>query len=509
MQVRIRKAGAVLLAACVTLTGAKQLHAQTTTLPEGLREVVHRNAPFIVHETFNSVDPVGGSDHMLRVDFDGTTFGPGKAATAASRTASVDRTAVAYFSVVESGYSSDKGYFFLGYYWYHPRDNGADFVDPFGIGRSDPGHEHDMEGAILLVKKSAYFPYGSPIDVLTQAHGELIPYITQQTVIPNNTATGSPAYGYVSFWYDARNGFQRPVIAVRGRNHGTHVPQPCTPGGSQYAGPDLNYGIYGNTQNGTVYQACIHDGYQWLLYAPVNPFETGQVLSIDYRQGWAWYQLNELFTSPIWTARMQNQQLFAGTAVNLVNGGAAWDAYHSYIDPNQANPPWQWQGGGGCQNHIGGAYCWYSFGVDGTASYNEPTHWPVSPSYGRLLTDPAAEMGMRFTSLPDLGEPYRYNPYVTSPPNYYASGPPLSVGISGPNTVPPRSSEEWTALPTGGTAPYSYQWSGALSGTSQTVRGVVASSQPLYLDVWDSAGAHIFTSIYVTVDQCLDPKNPC
>jgi hypothetical protein len=118
-------------------------------------------------------------------------------------------------------------------------------------------------------------------------------------------------------------------------------------------------------------------------------------------------------------------------------------------------------------------------------------------------------MGMRFTSLPNLNEPYRYNPYVTSPPKYYASGPALSVSIDGPNTVAPTSAEEWTALPAGGTPPYTYQWSGALSGSAQMVGGVVSTSQPLYLDVWDGAGAHIMTSIYIEVDSCLDPHNPC
>jgi hypothetical protein len=438
---------------------------------------------------------------MLRVDFDGRTYGPGKAVTAASYIAIVDRTATAYFSVVESGYASDKGYFFLGYYWYHPKDNGSVL---------DSGHEHDLEGAMFLVKKSAYLPYGTLVLALTQAHGELVPYYTSQSPIQYG-AVGSPYLGVVNFWPDPRNGTQRPVLVVRARNHGTHAPQTCNASGQ---GSENGFGIFWNAQPS--YTACIHSGNQWILYEPNWLFNGGgSSLDIGTRSGNAIYQLSELYTSPIWTDRGQYQDLFSGGYAPLTNSDGGFLSFYSLTDPNQANPPWQWRGGGGCFTKtvyfIGqGTGCWYGYDVDGEYDADIPQHWPVSPSYGRLLTDPAAEMRMRFTGLPDLGEFYRYNPYVTAPPNYYASGPPLtSISIAGPNTVPPRVNNQWTATVSGGTPPYAYRWSGAASGTAQSVTGAPATSQPLYLDVWDSAGGHLLTSLYITVDQCLDPHNPC
>lgn len=164
--------------------------------------------------------------------------------------------------------------------------------------------------------------------------------------------------------------------------------------------------------------------------------------------------------------------------------------------------------GGGCQQHIGGAYCWYSFGVDGTSNYNDPTHWPVSPTYGRLLTDPAAEFGMRFSNLPQLDQPYRYNPYVPSPPNYDGP-PPLSASISGPSVLASGEQGTWTAVAKFGVPPYTYQWSGALTGSGQSVSGYLSSSDDLFLDVWDSAGQHAVSQMYIYYTGCPGTAISC
>lgn len=513
MPVRLQLGLAVLVLLVSLGAGAT---AQTTSVPSGLRSVVYRDAPYVIAETFLSANPVGGSDHMLRVDFDGSTYGPGKAANGANRALIGDRTATAYFSAVESGFTSGDGYFFLGYYWYHPRDNGASVQDPFTIGHEDPGHEHDMEGVMFLVKKSPYLPFGTVIHAITQAHGEMVPYINPyQTTVPNTGSNGSPAYGYIEHWDDLRYGSQRQVAVVRGRNHGTHMPQACTPGASPFGQLDFGYGMKLDNPGG-VYTACIHDGYEWILYRPMmeealvpsTGLPQADVIPLDTTRGVYAYQLLELSQSPIWAQRLISGDLLNGTTLTGWGGFAGKETFYSLIDPGQANPPWQWQGGGGCQQHIGGAYCWYSFGVDGTSNYNDPTHWPVSPTYGRLLTDPAAEFGMRFSNLPQLDQPYRYNPYVPSPPNYDGP-PPLSASISGPSVLASGEQGTWTAVAKFGVPPYTYQWSGALTGSGQSVSGYLSSSDDLFLDVWDSAGQHAVSQMYIYYTGCPGTAISC
>ncbi len=78
--------------------------------------------------------------------------------------------------------------------------------------------------------------------------------------------------------------------------------------------------------------------------------------------------------------------------------------------------------------------------------------------------------------------------------------PLLTVQISGPTGVPYNTSGTWSpsfGLP--GTSPYTYQWTGILSGTASSITGVPAASGYLYLEVWDSAGHTAVASLYVTV----------
>ena len=82
---------------------------------------------------------------------------------------------------------------------------------------------------------------------------------------------------------------------------------------------------------------------------------------------------------------------------------------------------------------------------------------------------------------------------VPSPP------PPMSASIAGPSEVKPNQSWcFWAANTSGGTPPYSYNWSGVLSGTGATVTGAVNSSGRLYLLVTDSNGQQRSPSKYIT-----------
>ena len=117
---------------------------------------------------------------------------------------------------------------------------------------------------------------------------------------------------------------------------------------------------------------------------------------------------------------------------------------------------------------------------------------------GALLGGAATELAARFPFLPDLWQPARFNPYIANPPDYNV--PPLSVGISGPTMVTEGQEDTWGAVVTGGTGPYTYEWSGGLTGYGQTVTGSPSESD-LYLDVWDSAGHHSAVSIYIRINQ--------
>jgi hypothetical protein len=195
----------------------------------------------------------------------------------------------------------------------------------------------------------------------------------------------------------------------------------------------------------------------------------------------------------MWIYSNTSPLLFAG-AQPLFNGGyAGFAAFNSTAKPNASNPPWQWDGSYSCPHHD----CWYRFSEDGTIGHEDQISFPVS-SPGSLLVTPNNEVGMRFTGLPQLDAPVRYNPYTIIQPNYFANNQ-LSVSISGPAYVSDLMTNTWTAQVSGGTAPYTYSWSGALGSTSSSVTGSLPTSDVLYLDVWDSSGQHVATSFAVTV----------
>ena len=62
----------------------------------------------------------------------------------------------------------------------------------------------------------------------------------------------------------------------------------------------------------------------------------------------------------------------------------------------------------------------------------------------------------------------------------------------------------WQPIASGGVPPYSYQWSGALSGTGISVTGSISSSSALNLTVTDSFQNQKFTSLAITVDEEIE-----
>ena len=84
----------------------------------------------------------------------------------------------------------------------------------------------------------------------------------------------------------------------------------------------------------------------------------------------------------------------------------------------------------------------------------------------------------------------------------YANVPRMHpVSWSGPSTVKPSDVCVWEAETLGGRQPYSYSWSGVLTGSGRTISGSISSSGWLYLDVDDSAGETKSYQAFVTVDS--------
>ncbi len=79
---------------------------------------------------------------------------------------------------------------------------------------------------------------------------------------------------------------------------------------------------------------------------------------------------------------------------------------------------------------------------------------------------------------------------------------PLVGWIQGPTDVRPRDRFcVWQAMVSGGIPPYSYAWSGVLSGSNWYVGGAISRSGWLYLTVTDSDGRQDTDGMYITLNQ--------
>jgi hypothetical protein len=92
----------------------------------------------------------------------------------------------------------------------------------------------------------------------------------------------------------------------------------------------------------------------------------------------------------------------------------------------------------------------------------------------------------------------------------FAAGPPsipLTAQIGGPTELEPNEPCTWQALVTGGTPPYTYSWSGALSGSNSWVSGSLSTSSNLFLTVTSSDSQQSSPSLSIAVfsgaNECL------
>jgi len=79
--------------------------------------------------------------------------------------------------------------------------------------------------------------------------------------------------------------------------------------------------------------------------------------------------------------------------------------------------------------------------------------------------------------------------------------PPLSVEILGDEDVAPYEDCSWEANRSGGVPPFSYQWWGALSGSTTYVDGSLSESSYLWLAVTDSWSQTDTAQIFIAVDE--------
>jgi len=83
--------------------------------------------------------------------------------------------------------------------------------------------------------------------------------------------------------------------------------------------------------------------------------------------------------------------------------------------------------------------------------------------------------------------------------------PSLSVSIVGDEDIPPNEDCAWQAIVSGGTSPYSYNWWGALTGSTEIIEGSLSESSYLWVEVTDALSQADTAQILIWVDEEFDP----
>lgn len=479
-------------------------------ITQRLSDVVRYNAPMIVEET-HAICQFGLPcarkqtderewpmvNHLIPVDFDGNLLGSDNLEHL-DHDYVVKQQPGAYYSIMETGTGDSDGYFYIGYYFYHGRDGGAFFLGAY----QDEGHEHDMEGVLLVVQKRPYTPYGVLVLAMTEAHGALIPFgVPGEVDFAHNLNRGGVGSwgGQVESWRDDVFGISRPVVAIRAGTHGTYMAQDCYAGDNSYYYD--GFGMYKPRTVNSGYTACVHQSDDFILYTPAVSDPWVANLGDSVVTGMYEYQLQHLATSPLWTERTVLHELLDGTVLNLGYGLSALNIFQDFDTYGSgANPPWAWLGGPGDASYfVGNGGYWYSFAEDGTSNaHYSPGQWSAIP-VGSLLMNPP-DAARRLWNWPgSFYDDEIFNAYravIPPAPHIFAAD------ISGPDVLNTGSQGTWNAVVSYGTAPYTYQWSGIASGSESSVTTQLYSDGDLYLDVWDATGAHLAVSKHITSTGC-------
>jgi len=496
---------------------ARGLRAQQTLTPR-LLDIVRYNAPMIISEvntgTPNCLPDCNYyrnrvTDHLIAVNFDGDDLGANNVYNM-DHGGILESRPVVYFSIEETQTdAAGNGFFYIGYYFYHVRDGGA-FVDGVTI---EGGHDHDLEGIFLIVRKTPVDPYGIPIAALTEAHGALLPYGVPGQIDFNNAlgevfGIGGWA-GQVEFWTDYATNRSRPVVAIRSSTHGTYMAQDANPSTTSYFYDGYGAVIPNNSAYSSAYTHS--DASTWILYQPAPVDSYAAPMSNDLSTGPYSYRLAEV-TPLLWEERGIYGRFFGGGPISIGFGENGMSDFY----PDGANPMWQWQGGAGQRSgppgHTG---FWYSFAMDNTWNvHHDAGQWPTLSSAGRMLIaaySTAYQYFPRYVGPPgptawdSFGGTTAYNAYYAAPPPTPPNA--LYASISGPTFIEDGTPTTYSASVTGGSGPYTYQWSGLATGSGATIDVTTSQQGTLYLDVYDASTGHAALSTYIRI--LCQFNNPC
>ncbi len=144
---------------------------------------------------------------------------------------------------------------------------------------------------------------------------------------------------------------------------------------------------------------------------------------------------------------------------------------------------------------------------DSGAPVVSPTYWGDVSSVGLLWGIDAGRTTAYFSSggawrsdlSDEMGDSDLYSDIGHSPPP--------SVTISGPSIVHPDWYCTWNASGSGGVPPYTYTWSGVLSGTGGSIGGMISSSGDLRVTIEDDVDHTDTAYKYITVSSSA-PYHP-
>lgn len=134
---------------------------------------------------------------------------------------------------------------------------------------------------------------------------------------------------------------------------------------------------------------------------------------------------------------------------------------------------------------------------DGSVVYAVGLHWGHETVGGKSWFSPLYSVLGELEASSGVLDPVS-NP--TDPPVLPGPPPDFEVVISGMTLVGPMTECEWAAIVSGGESPFTYAWSGLLSGTASTVYGSMTQSGYLFVTVVDALGVERTASLLIDYD---------
>jgi len=134
---------------------------------------------------------------------------------------------------------------------------------------------------------------------------------------------------------------------------------------------------------------------------------------------------------------------------------------------------------------------------DGSVAYGVGLHWGTSSTFGSAFSPLYSVLNDLYSPAIGLLDPTTspsQAPVLPSPPTAF------ELAVYGMTLVGPMTECTWSAVVTGGEAPFEYTWSGLLSGSSADVYGSMTTSGYLQVVVVDALGVQRTASILIDFD---------